>query len=92
MRALTSGFWEQLAKSEELKTQANKKFQENHFSDAIDLYTQAVEHNSSNHILFANRAFCHIKLENYGMHASVLCVAPIPHPSCIPLQYFYGHL
>ena len=56
----------QIAKSDELKGQANKKFQENHFNESIDLYTAALEQTPLNHILFANRAFCHIKLENYG--------------------------
>ena len=58
---------EQREESEQLKTKANAKFQENHFSEAIDLYTKAIELNPRNHILFANRAFCHIKLENYGL-------------------------
>ena len=56
----------QIAKSEEIKAQANKKFQANHLNEAIELYSQAIENNPTNHILFANRAFCHIKLENYG--------------------------
>ena len=57
---------EQKAQSEELKTKANAKFQENHFSEATDFYTKAIELNPRNHILYANRAFCHIKMENYG--------------------------
>mmetsp|Transcript_43168 Transcript_43168/g.115463 ORF Transcript_43168/g.115463 Transcript_43168/m.115463 type:complete len:503 (+) Transcript_43168:66-1574(+) len=57
---------EQKAQSEEFKAQANKKFQENHFVDACALYTKAIELNPKNHILYANRAFSHIKLENYG--------------------------
>jgi len=57
---------EQLAKSEEIKAQANKKFQESHLKEAIDLYTEAIELNQRNHVLYANRAFCHVKLENYG--------------------------
>ena len=56
----------QLAKSEEFKAQANKLFQDNHVKEAIELYILALDLNPSNHILFANRAFCHIKLENYG--------------------------
>jgi tetratricopeptide (TPR) repeat protein len=48
------------------RKQANKKFVENHFNESIDLYTAALEHTPLNHILFANRAFCHLKLENYG--------------------------
>ncbi len=57
---------EQKAQSEELKTKANTKFQENHFAEATEFYTKAIELNPRNHILFANRAFCHIKMENYG--------------------------
>ena len=68
----------QLAKSEELKGMANKKFQENHFNEAIALYTSALEHNPLNHVLFANRAFCNIKLENYG--------AFFPPMPCIPIS------
>jgi len=56
----------QLAKSEEFKAQANKLFQDNHIKEAIELYILALDLNPSNHILYANRAFCQIKLENYG--------------------------
>lgn len=52
---------------------ANKKFQENHFNEAIALYTSALEHNPFNHILLANRAFCNIKLENYGTRQTPYC-------------------
>mmetsp|Transcript_27320 Transcript_27320/g.55833 ORF Transcript_27320/g.55833 Transcript_27320/m.55833 type:complete len:496 (+) Transcript_27320:210-1697(+) len=57
---------EQVALSEELKAKANAKFQEGHLNEAIEFYTQAIENNAKNHILFANRAFCQVKLENYG--------------------------
>jgi len=57
---------EQVAESDSYKAQANKKFQENHHNEAIELYTKAIELNPGNHILFANRSFAHIKLENYG--------------------------
>lgn len=38
----------------------------NKFSQAIDLYTQAIELNSQNAVYWANRAFAHTKLEEYG--------------------------
>jgi tetratricopeptide (TPR) repeat protein len=68
---------EQRAQSEELKVKANTKFQENHFVDAIDLYSKAIDLNPRNHILFANRAFCQIKLENYGAYSSstIFCMS-----------------
>lgn len=36
------------------------------YSQAIDLYTQAIELNSENAVYWANRAFAHTKLEEYG--------------------------
>jgi len=57
---------EQVEESNKVKDQANKKFQENHFIEAIDLYTKAIELNPLNHILFANRAFAHIRSEGFG--------------------------
>jgi hypothetical protein len=48
----------------ELKAKANAKFQENHFAEATDFYSKAIELNPRNHILFANRAFCHIKMDS----------------------------
>ncbi|KAJ1470889.1 hypothetical protein T484DRAFT_1846081, partial [Baffinella frigidus] len=57
---------EQLAKSEEFKAKANKFFQEGHLKEAVEQYSLAIELNGRNHILYANRAFCHVKIENYG--------------------------
>ena len=36
------------------------------YGQAIDLYTKAIERNSQNAVYWANRAFAHIKLEEYG--------------------------
>lgn len=36
------------------------------YSQAIDLYTQAIEVNRDNAVYWANRAFAHTKLEEYG--------------------------
>ena len=38
----------------------------NKFSQATELYTQAIELNSQNAVYWANRAFAHTKLEEYG--------------------------
>jgi serine/threonine-protein phosphatase 5 len=51
--------------AEILKQEANKLFAAHKFNASIDLYTQAIELAPSA-ILYANRAFAHIKLENYG--------------------------
>ncbi|KAL2651656.1 hypothetical protein R1flu_019784 [Riccia fluitans] len=53
-------------KSEELKAQANEAFQAHRFARAVELYTKAIELNSENAVLYANRAFAHTKLEEYG--------------------------
>ncbi|GAQ87925.1 protein phosphatase 5 [Klebsormidium nitens] len=52
--------------AEELKSAANEAFKDHKFAHAVDLYTQALEIRSDNAILYANRAFAHIKLEEYG--------------------------
>ncbi|PKA53808.1 Serine/threonine-protein phosphatase 5 [Apostasia shenzhenica] len=52
--------------AEELKLLANESFKANKFSQAIDLYGQAIELNGHNAVYWANRAFAHIKLEEYG--------------------------
>jgi tetratricopeptide (TPR) repeat protein len=36
------------------------------FAQAIDLYSQAINLNSSDVVYWANRAFAHTKLEEYG--------------------------
>lgn len=51
---------------ERLKLQANKLFQESKYAKAVELYTSALELDPKNAILLSNRAFSHIRLENYG--------------------------
>lgn len=53
-------------RAEEFKLKANDAFKANKFSQAIELYSQAIELNSSNAVYWANRAFAHTKLEEYG--------------------------
>lgn len=53
-------------RAEELKQLANEAFKGHKYSQAIDLYTQAIELNSENAVYWANRAFAHTKLEEYG--------------------------
>ncbi|XP_016507677.1 serine/threonine-protein phosphatase 5 isoform X1 [Nicotiana tabacum] len=54
------------SRAEELKQLANEAFKGHKYSQAIDLYTQAIELNSENAVYWANRAFAHTKLEEYG--------------------------
>ncbi|KAL0720307.1 hypothetical protein Bca4012_034906 [Brassica carinata] len=55
-----------VSRAEEMKNQANEAFKGHKFSHAIDLYTQAIELNGNNAVYWANRAFAHTKLEEYG--------------------------
>ncbi|XP_055823236.1 serine/threonine-protein phosphatase 5 isoform X1 [Solanum dulcamara] len=54
------------SRAEELKQLANEAFKGHKYSQAIDLYTQAIELNGENAVYHANRAFAHTKLEEYG--------------------------
>ncbi|KAM3302044.1 serine/threonine-protein phosphatase 5 isoform X1 [Capsicum chacoense] len=54
------------SRAEDLKQLANEAFKGHKYSQAIDLYTQAIELNGENAVYWANRAFAHTKLEEYG--------------------------
>ncbi|KAK9132309.1 hypothetical protein Scep_011837 [Stephania cephalantha] len=54
------------ARAEDIKLLANEAFKAHKYSQAIDLYGQAIELNSQNAVYWANRAFAHTKLEEYG--------------------------
>lgn len=54
------------SRAEEIKVLANDAFKAHKYSQAIDLYTKAIELNSENAVYFANRALAHTKLEEYG--------------------------
>ncbi|OMO60872.1 Tetratricopeptide TPR-1 [Corchorus olitorius] len=55
-----------VAKAEEIKLQANEAFKAHKYGQAIELYSQAIELNDQNAVYWANRAFAHTKLEEYG--------------------------
>ncbi|XP_050228286.1 serine/threonine-protein phosphatase 5 isoform X2 [Mercurialis annua] len=55
-----------ISRAEEIKVQANEAFKVHKFAQAIDLYTQAIELSGQNAVYWANRAFAHTKLEEYG--------------------------
>mmetsp|Transcript_17559 Transcript_17559/g.34296 ORF Transcript_17559/g.34296 Transcript_17559/m.34296 type:complete len:493 (-) Transcript_17559:238-1716(-) len=54
-------------KAEAFKTEGNDYFKKNLFARAIIAYSQAIDINPKNAIYFSNRAFCHIKMENFGL-------------------------
>lgn len=57
---------EQKKRADELKAQANALFGQNKFARASDVYGSALEYDPTSAVLWANRAFCNLKLENYG--------------------------
>lgn len=52
--------------AEEIKVLANDAFKAHKYSQAIDLYSKAIELSGENAVYWANRAFAHTKLEEYG--------------------------
>ncbi|XP_059912346.1 E3 ubiquitin-protein ligase TTC3 [Gadus macrocephalus] len=52
-------------KSEDMKTKGNTFFQKKEYGAAIKCYTQAIRHTPENHMVYANRALCYIRVEKY---------------------------
>ena len=51
--------------SEALKLQGNEKFNEGKYQSAYDLYTQAIELNPRNHLLYSNRGAALIRMQRF---------------------------
>mmetsp|Transcript_32764 Transcript_32764/g.45483 ORF Transcript_32764/g.45483 Transcript_32764/m.45483 type:complete len:487 (+) Transcript_32764:227-1687(+) len=54
------------ARAEILKVQANDAFKDHKFALAVLLYTKTIDEWPHSAVFFANRAFAHTKLENFG--------------------------
>ena len=60
---------ESLALAEKYKSEGNAFFGSNKFIEALEKYTQAINlkvETKNNAIYYSNRAFVHLKLENFG--------------------------
>ncbi|CAI5465157.1 unnamed protein product [Closterium sp. Yama58-4] len=77
-------------RSEEIKEAANRAFQEHKFLRAVDLYSEAIQLNESNAILWANRAFAHTKIEEYGSAVEDAAKAIELNPSYVKGYYRRG--
>lgn len=44
----------------------NLKITEQHYNNAIDLYSKAIEKNPNSAVLYANRSIANLRLENFG--------------------------
>lgn len=61
---------EELQKAEKFKVEGNNFLKENKFMQAVDSFTKAVDmkvETLNNAIYLSNRAFIHIKMENFGL-------------------------
>ncbi|KAG8195712.1 hypothetical protein JTE90_002975 [Oedothorax gibbosus] len=53
-------------KAEEIKEKANEHFKKQEFDKAIDMYSQAIEHNPNVAVYYGNRSFAYLKTECFG--------------------------
>ncbi|CAK1583856.1 unnamed protein product [Parnassius mnemosyne] len=57
---------EDIEAAEKLKNEANELFKKQHYDDAIELYSKAIEKNPNNAVYYANRSIANLRLENFG--------------------------
>eukprot|EP00033_Pygsuia_biforma_P000938 GCRY01001080.1.p1 GENE.GCRY01001080.1~~GCRY01001080.1.p1 ORF type:complete len:486 (+),score=146.74 GCRY01001080.1:152-1609(+) len=57
---------EDMNKAEAFKEQGNLAFKKQQWHESVDLYSKAIEINPKSTAYLGNRAFAHLKLENYG--------------------------
>ncbi|GAB5367235.1 hypothetical protein AAMO2058_001212500 [Amorphochlora amoebiformis] len=55
------------SRANEYKIEGNKLFREHKYEGAIDMYSKAIELDEKNAVYWANRAFCHVHMENFGL-------------------------
>jgi tetratricopeptide (TPR) repeat protein len=80
-----------MSTADKLREEGNERFKEGRMSEAVSLYTRAIQHDAANPILFSNRALAYIKLGSFdkavtdaercveldGLHGEHLCVLPL---------------
>ncbi|KAI7980086.1 Serine/threonine-protein phosphatase 5 [Camellia lanceoleosa] len=90
-------------RAEEIKLLANEAFKAHKYSQAIDLYTQAIELHSENAVNWANRTIAHARLEEcgsaiqdmavqYRMHQGLLKLIPNIRSHALQSETFVGHV
>ncbi|KAG0635310.1 hypothetical protein HOY80DRAFT_910921 [Tuber brumale] len=62
--------------SDKLKTEGNAAFGAKDFDKAIDLFTQAIEVDPDNHVLFSNRSACYASIKDFdgALKDAVKCI------------------
>lgn len=67
--------------SKDCRERGNKEFKKENYEAAVNLYSRAIDLSPDNEILYGNRAFCFLRIENYkkalgdGKRAIILCPA-----------------
>ncbi|GMH35961.1 hypothetical protein BSKO_03829 [Bryopsis sp. KO-2023] len=79
-----------LTLAEEAKAEANQLFKEKKYLQAVEGYGRAVELNPNSAIYHSNRAFAHIRLENYGAALEDAAKATEIDPSYVKGYYRRG--
>ncbi|KAL7747249.1 Hsp90 cochaperone [Sorochytrium milnesiophthora] len=51
--------------TEELKAQGNKAFSSGNFTEAVELFSKAIEGDASNHVLYSNRSAAYASLKDF---------------------------
>ncbi|KAJ9114247.1 hypothetical protein QFC22_005699 [Naganishia vaughanmartiniae] len=57
---------DEAAQAQKLKAEANTAFSQQHYSEAMELFTQAIRLNPRESVFFGNRAMARMKMEEYG--------------------------
>lgn len=55
-----------MSTAEELKAKGNAALQSENFTEAIQFYTEAIEKDPNNHILFSNRSAAYAKTNDFN--------------------------
>ncbi|XP_041969486.1 serine/threonine-protein phosphatase 5 [Aricia agestis] len=57
---------EDIEAAEKLKNEANTFFKNQHYNEAIELYSKAIEKNPKSAVMYANRSIANMRMENFG--------------------------
>ena len=79
--------------AEKFKAEANDFFRQEKYSQAEELYSKAIEADSTNAVYYANRSITHLKQENFGYALSDASKAIELDSSYIKAYYrYYFHV
>ena len=78
---------ETAAAAEAAKDLGNAAFKDKHFNDAVNHYSDALKLNPHSAVYLSNRAFAHIRLENYGSAVADASAAIKLDPTYIKAYY-----